>query len=243
MSVMSRKIYGDEIIKILKDYDFTTTEVADALNKTGVIPLCYPINHNHNQVEYGYTRTMFASNSSNWEVHEDVFKINKNEIPIIFTENCHDRAIIGELVVRYMVEKKGANAVVIHGLVRDIKSLIDNKLPVWCMGVTPIGCVNTFSVPFTSEKKEELESKYSGGIAICDSAGVIVIQKKKFNQKMIDDLLLIKDQEKIWFYCMDELDWDTKKIVCDRAYLSENISVPEELELSLKRLREQSIKW
>ena len=32
--------------------------------------------------------------------------------------------------------------------------------------------------------------------------------------------------------------WDTKKIVCDEAYLEENIFVPKELELSLKRLRE-----
>ena len=88
----------------------------------------------------------------------------------------------------------------------------------------------------------ELEKKYSGGIAICDSSGVIVIQQKNFNQKMIDNLLLIKDQEKIWFYCMDQLGWDTKKIVCEKAYLNESISVPKKLELSLKRLRKSDTK-
>ena len=59
---------------------------------------------------------------------------------------------------------------------------------------------------------------------------------------MIDNLVLIKDQEKIWFYCMNELDWSTKKIVCDKAYLNERISVPRELESSLKRLLENGIK-
>ena len=241
---MSSKTYGNKIIKILKDLDLTTTEVADALNKTGIIPLCYPINHEHkhDEIKIGYARTMFAANSSNWEVHEDVFKIKNNEIPIIFTENCDDRAIIGELIIKYMVENKGANAVVVHGLVRDLKPLIDNKYPVWCMGVSPIGCVNTASAPFTFEKRVELEKKYSGGIAICDSSGVIVIQQKNFNQKMIDNLLLIKDQEKIWFYCMDQLGWDTKKIVCEKAYLNESISIPKKLELSLKRLRKTATK-
>jgi regulator of RNase E activity RraA len=241
---MSNKIYGNKIVKILRDLDLTTTEIADALNKTGIIPLCYPINktNKNDEIKIGFVRIMFAANGSNWEVHEDVDKIKNNEIPVIFTENCHGRAIIGELVARYMVEKKGANAVVIHGLVRDLKSLIENNLPVWSMGVTPIGCVNSISVRFPLEKRVELEKKYNGGIAICDSTGVIVIQQKNFNQEMIDSLVLIKDQEKIWFYCMDELDWDTKKIVCDKAYLNESISVPKELELPLKRLREHGIK-
>ena len=28
-------------------------------------------------------------------------------------------------------------------------------------------------------------------------------------------------QEDIWFFCLDTLKWDTKKIVCDKAYLTE----------------------
>lgn len=28
-------------------------------------------------------------------------------------------------------------------------------------------------------------------------------------------------QEDIWLFCLDTLKWDTKKIVCDRAYLTE----------------------
>jgi 4-hydroxy-4-methyl-2-oxoglutarate aldolase len=236
---MMNKQYANKIVKIIKDLELTTTEIADALNKTGVIPLCYPINgSNNNEVKIGFVRTVFAANGSNYEVHEDVDKIEDNEIPIIFTENCHNRAIIGELIISYMLEKKGATAVVIHGLVRDLNSLIKNNLPVWSMGVTPIGCVNSISAPFSLENRLELEKKYQGGIAICDSTGVIVIQKKNFNQGMIDSLYLIKDKEKIWFYCMNELNWNTKKIVCDEAYLVENIFVPKELELSLKRLRE-----
>lgn len=209
---MSNNLYSNKIIKVIKDLELTTTEIADALNKTGIIPLCHPINgSNNNEVKIGFVRTMFAANGSNWEVHEDVDKIKDNEIPVIFTDNCHDRAIIGELVISYMLEKKGAKAVVIHGLVRDLNSLVKKDLPVWSMGVTPIGCVNSISAPFPKEKRSELEKKYQGGIAICDVTGVIVIQKKNFHQEMIDNLYLIKDKEKIWFYCMNELNWNTKK--------------------------------
>jgi hypothetical protein len=28
-------------------------------------------------------------------------------------------------------------------------------------------------------------------------------------------------QEDIWFFCLDTLKWDTKKIVCEKAYLKE----------------------
>jgi 4-hydroxy-4-methyl-2-oxoglutarate aldolase len=241
---MNDKIFADKIIEIINNLELTTTEIADALNKTGIIPLCYPISGiNKNEVKVGFVRTMFAANGSNWEVHEDVEKIEANEIPVIFTENCNDRAIIGELVAKYMIEKKDAAAVVIHGLIRDLNPLIDSDLPIWSMGFTPIGCVNSMSVRFPQEKRMELETKYHGGIAICDITGVIVIQKTNFNQEMIDNLYLIKDQEKIWFHCMNELNWDTKKIVCDKAYLYEDISVPIELELSLNRLRKSKVKW
>jgi 4-hydroxy-4-methyl-2-oxoglutarate aldolase len=29
-------------------------------------------------------------------------------------------------------------------------------------------------------------------------------------------------QEDIWFFCLDTLKWDTKKIVCDKDYLKES---------------------
>jgi 4-hydroxy-4-methyl-2-oxoglutarate aldolase len=38
---------------------------------------------------------------------------------------------------------------------------------------------------------------------------------------MLTRLRQIEMQEDIWFFCLDTLKWDTKKIVCDRAYLTE----------------------
>jgi 4-hydroxy-4-methyl-2-oxoglutarate aldolase len=236
--VKNNKDYGDRIIEIIKEFGLTTTEIADALGKTGVIPLCHPILSNYKKIKIGYVRTLFSANGSNWEVHNDISSIKESEIPVIFTENCDNRAIIGELMAKYMIKKKKANAVVVHGLVRDAQQLTDSNIPIWCMGVTPIGCVNTTSALFPIEKRNDLEEKYNGGVAICDATGVIVIQKKYFTKSMVNNLIQIKDQEKVWFYCMNKLGWDTKKIVCDKMYLSDNFSIPEELDLSLKRLKD-----
>lgn len=38
---------------------------------------------------------------------------------------------------------------------------------------------------------------------------------------LTSDSLQFEMQEDIWFYCLDTLKWDTKKIVCDKAYLTE----------------------
>ena len=38
---------------------------------------------------------------------------------------------------------------------------------------------------------------------------------------MLARLNHIEMQEDIWFFCLDTLKWDTKKIVCEKAYLKE----------------------
>ena len=44
---------------------------------------------------------------------------------------------------------------------------------------------------------------------------------QKANSYQFNRLHRIEMQEDIWFFCLDSLKWDTKKIVCDKAYLQE----------------------
>jgi hypothetical protein len=69
--------------------------------------------------------------------------------------------------------------------------------------------------------KQELLKKYEGGIAVCDDGGVTVIPQDLLTENMLNRLHRIEMQEDIWFFCLDTLKWDTKKIVCDKAYLTE----------------------
>ena len=49
----------------------------------------------------------------------------------------------------------------------------------------------------------------------------------------------IELQEDIWKYCLDTLKWDTKKIVCERAYLDSQDQLPPPQQKTLERLRKR----
>ena len=227
----------EEIKKFIIENKITTTEVADALGKTGDIPLCYPIDESIENFQVGNVKSLFCANGSNWELHKEVDNISENDIAIIFTENCHGKAIFGELVSEYILKIRKAKAIVVHGLVRDYQALQENRFPIWCFGKTPIGCVNKPSIEFNSELRNDIATKYDGGIAICDNNGVIVVQKKYSNTDFLTKLKLLKDQENVWSYCLREMGWNTHKTIVDKAYLDTNFDSPKNIKDAIERLK------
>lgn len=210
---------SDNIIDFCLSNRVSTTEVADALGKSGVLPRVQPINFNFYRV--GPVKTVFTANCSNYAVHEQIRHINKGDIVIIFAHNCDDRAIIGDLISKYILLYKGAAAVIVKGLVRDAARLRREGYAVWAEGVTPLGCFNIPADPFPEDLMKQIKHDYEGGIAVCDDGGVTIMAKHLLNEEMLQRLQRIEMQEDIWFYCLDTLKWDTKKIVCDKAYLTE----------------------
>ena len=211
--------WSDNIIDFCLSNRVSTTEVADALGKSGVLPRVQPINFNFYRV--GPVRTVFTANCSNYAVHEQIRHINKGDVVIIFAHNCEDRAIIGDLISKYILLYKGAAAVIVKGLVRDAARLRREGYAVWAEGVTPLGCFNIPADPFPEDLMKQIKNDYEGGIAVCDDGGVTIMAKHLLNEEMLQRLQRIEMQEDIWFYCLDTLKWDTKKIVCDKAYLKE----------------------
>ncbi len=162
-----------------------------------------------------------SANDSNFSVHDQIRDVQKGEVVIIFTHNCDNRAIIGDLVCKYLLLYKGAAAVVVRGLVRDAARLRREGYAVWSEGVSPLGCYNSPADPYPVKVEEQMRQSYEGGVAICDDGGVTVIGQSLLTEEMLNRLRLIEIQEDIWLFCLDTLKWDTKKIVCDRAYLTE----------------------
>jgi len=208
-----------QIITYIKNNRVSTTEVADALGKTGVLTKVLPVNSNMHEV--GKIHCVFAANESNYQVHEEIKNVQENDIVIVFTHHCNNRAILGELVAKYTLLYRGAKALVIDGLVRDISAIKRAKFKVWSKGTTPIGCFNVKAENFPENLRAELIKKYQGAIAVCDDGGVVIIDHNNINEKILQNLHRIEMQEDIWFFCLDTLKWDTKKIVCDKAYLSQ----------------------
>jgi len=209
----------NRIIEYIKENRVSTTEVADALGKTGAMKGIGAICNGKFQV--GTVRCIFAANNSNYQVHEQIKDVKAHEVVIVFTDNCDDRAVLGGLVSKFLILYKRAEALVIDGLVRDVAAIRREGFPVWSKGVTPIGCFNSESEPFDQAKRDKILANYEGGVAVCDDGGVVVIPPAKLTEEMLDRLRRIEMQEDIWFFCLDHLKWDTKKIVCDAAYLHE----------------------
>ena len=210
----------DRIIEYIQTNRVSTTEVADCLGKTGVLPDIYPINRG--QFRVGRVRWIYAYNESNWDVHEQVRDVQKGEIVYIEVFDCADRAIIGELVSKFILLYRRAEAIVTNARMRDAHKLIKERYPIWCTGFSPVGCFNKkneagFDQNIIKQRREDMD----GAVLVCDDSGVVLIPNKSMTEEFYSKLEAIEEQEDIWFDCIDRLKWDTFDTVCLKKYKNE----------------------
>lgn len=207
----------ERIIDYIRINKVSTTEVADCLGKTGVLPNVMPINQG--QFCVGKVKWVYAYNESNWDVHEQIRDVQKNDIVYIETFQCGDRAIVGELVSKYILLYRQAAAIVTNTKMRDAHRLIKEQYPIWCNGFSPVGCFNTKNaMPFDNNIIGDRMENIDGAIMVCDDSGVVLIPKKELNEELLKKLERIEEQEDIWFDCIDRRKWDTFDTVCLKKY-------------------------
>lgn len=208
------------IIDKIRRNRISTTEIADCLNKSGVIPNVHALNRGHHRV--GPIYWTYAFNESNWEVHDQIREVPVGSVVLTELFNCGGRAVYGELVIKYLILYRQAAAVAVCGPIRDSANLIKENWPIWIEGVTPVGCFNKKNeIPLAPELVAEHRERYHGAIAICDDTGMVVIPKSSFNAEFLDKLEWIEEQEDIWFDCIDRRKWDTFETVCLKKYLTD----------------------
>ena len=93
--------YTNLIIEKIKRNRISSTEVADCLGKSGDIPDVYALNRG--QFRVGRVFWVYAWNQSNWDVHEQIRNVQEGDIVYIEPFNCNNRAIIGDLVSKYLL--------------------------------------------------------------------------------------------------------------------------------------------
>lgn len=210
----------EKIIEYIQTNKVSTTEVADCLGKTGALPNVMPVNQGQFQV--GKIKWVYAYNESNWDVHEQVRDTEKGDVVYIETFNCGERAIVGELVSKFILLYKRANAIVTNAKMRDAHKLIKEKYPIWCSGFSPIGCFNTKNEkPFDAEIIAQRKAAIDGAVMVCDDSGVVIIPKHCLTEEFYKKLEFIEEQEDIWFDCIDRRKWDTFDTVCLKKYRDE----------------------
>ena len=173
--------YTDLIIQKIRQNRISTTEVADCMDKTGLLSgKLYALNQRHFRV--GRVKWTYAINESNWEHHRQIADIDSGLIIITEPFNCGERAIFGDLVTKYLMLYRQSEAQVVMGKLRDIPRLIKENYPIWLEGVSPIGCFNTKNEndldDATIAARWEL---YDDRIAVCDDSGLVIIPKSLHN--------------------------------------------------------------
>ena len=219
---MSQNTIKEKIIEYIKRNKVSTTEIADCLGKTGAIEGVKAINQGMFVV--GPVRYIYGHTESNWPIHEQARYVQKDEVVIMDGIQVNNRALVGELVSKFVILYQMAGAIVALGNMRDANDLLKNRYPVWCKGFNPIGCFNK-EVEETEEIREIVEQRkqyYDGAVAVCDDTGVVIIPRDKLTEEFYQKLEFIELQEDTWFDCIDRKKWDTYDTVCKKRYLQEN---------------------
>lgn len=219
--------YEQAIIDLCARNRISTTEVADALGKSGVLPTPKPLIDG--QYAVGRIRCAFTAYGSNYELHSHLENAQPGEVLLIFTHECESRAVLGSLVTKFLGLYRQVAGIVVLGLARDRASLLREDAKLWCEGYTPLGCVNEPGPLFPPDEAQRLRDMYDGGVAVCDGGGVVAITADKVGPELLDRLHWIEAQEDLWFYCLDTLKWTTRDIVCHKRYLTESSEIPAAL--------------
>lgn len=222
-----------EIVDIIRKNRISTTEIADALGKTGSVPGILPLNTLKYAV--GKIRWIQPINDSNFILHKELENVLPGEIVYIRPLNFSNVAVFGDLVAKYTLLYKQAAAIIVEGNVRDTARLVREQYPIWCISSNPVGAVN-FQTHSEAELSDVLEGDTDGGIAICDEGGVVVIPKNAIDQTLPKKLQHIEALEDLWHYCLNTLKWSTYDIVVRKRYLEEGQDIPVSLLKSITNL-------
>lgn len=210
----------DKIIDYIKRNRVCTTEVADCLGKSGALENVMPINRGMFKV--GNIKWVYANAESNWDVHEQIVSTEEGDIVFIEAFNCKHRAIIGELVSKYILLYRQAAAIISNAKFRDAAALLKELYPIWCTGFTPVGCFNKKpDCDLNPTIVAEHKAMYDGAVAVCDDCGVVIIPKDQLTENFYQKLIDIEMQEDIWFSRLDHYKENTFEIVCQKKYLKE----------------------
>ena len=208
----------EKILSYIRRNRVSSTEVADCLGKAGAIDGVSAVNRGHFAV--GPVRYVYAHSESNWSIHEQVRDVRPGEVVVMDGIEVNGRALVGELVSKFVLLYREAVAIVSLGKLRDANDIIKNNFAVWCAGFTPVGCFNR-DVPETENVRKSVAARrriFDGAIAVCDDTGVTLIPNSELTDQFYGRLVEIEAQEDYWFNCIDFRKWDTFDTVCMKKY-------------------------
>lgn len=222
-----------QIVDTLRRNRISTVEVADALGKVGVQPRLRRLNERHFRA--GRVSYVPTWGESNWPLHEGITAVPEDTILYVDVFDCGERAVLGDIICKYLFLYKRIAGLVVNGLVRDSHRLLKENYPIWCLGETPLGCFNrdVTASPALQATINQRRALFENSIMVCDDSGCTQITKENINATTVRRLEWIEIQEDIWYYCIDTLKWTTYETICLKRYLNETDVLPASLRARL----------
>jgi len=208
----------DEIINFIRSNGLSSAQVGDAIGKVGGVN-CSPILTNKTFVGKLFYTYSYAD--SNWFIHNDIIEVEENMIVFIEDLGETNKALFGEIVSKFILNNKKAQAIVTNGKIRDLFDIKKDNLAIWHNFSSSIGCYNSKPIYTDDLEKIAQERKriLSNSIIICDDDGAVIIPKDLINQELKIKLIKIKKQEEIWKECVFLKKWNTYDTICMKKYL------------------------
>ena len=224
---------SEKIVELIRENRISTTEVADALGKTGSLLGVTSLNRLESAV--GKIKVITPFRDSNYLVHKEAELISPGDVVYIKPIEFSNVAIFGELVAKYCLLYRGAAAIVVEGPVRDTERLIRDGYPIWCMGSNPVGAVN-IDTGKDFIANSQIVNQFEGGVAVCDEGGVVLIPNSAMSTTTLQKLKKIELVEDIWKYCLNTLKWSTYDIVVKKRYEYDQEAIPKKFIDELREL-------
>lgn len=192
----SKKI-DQEIDLKTKSFDLTTSQISDALKnltgKSGVIPKIKPMKK---KLRISGRVVTVKTEQKDWGTPLKAIENAKKDEIIFISSDGDDFAVWGEIFSTY-AQKKGLQATVIFGAMRDIDAVCSLNYPVFSRAVVPnAGEPRAKGETDLALECGELEVK-PGDWIFGDDCGVVVVAEELVDKIIHDAIQIKKNEDKI----------------------------------------------
>ena len=215
---LRRELPDPEIMAQFKKIPASNT--ADVMGRSCAMnPRIHLVSKPHDQMMVGPAYTVKCRAGDNLALHAALNFCGEGDVLVVSNEEDDTRALMGEVMMAYLLHIKKVAGIVLDGPIRDIDEIGAWDFPVYCTGTTPGGPYKEgpgeVNVPISCGGV----SVNPGDIILADPDGVIVIPRK-------DAAVILEDAKK--FQAADEAKLEkTRAGTIDRGWVDMALAAKE----------------
>ncbi|MEO1772292.1 RraA family protein [Candidatus Enterococcus ferrettii] len=192
-----------------------TADVADCLSRTSALSPEIRLQSSPEKYMCGVALTVKARAGDNLMLHQAMKMAQEGDVIILSNEGDRSRALMGEIMYKYLADYKKVAGIVIDGPIRDLDVLAREKCPIYATASTPQASYKEGPGEVNGPISVGGITVMPGDIVLGDRDGVVIIPKKDAAQ-IIDqaEAITTNDREKVQKASVGNIDhsWLTKTL-------------------------------